>query len=370
MFRNAKAVIAAAALTLLPAALPAHADPTIVQSAMGGSILGYDVDRGGTLGILSEFVPHNDGTNDVAVETFDLATGVIVKTIRKKTDTKDDYLVLGVVGAGAGLVETEYTRDIFVDKRTYNVIDPLNSRKFTGAWTPPTKKNDILLSASVSTGASTTAIMGFSNTSKSHTFVFASDVAGNTFGPKIKITDPLFDFNDSPVMAYDSVLNLAILGASRGCNPECTANLLSVDLMDGTQSKLGGVGHGFVNGIAADEADGIVATATELDFSVEFFYLSTHHVNRVVLQGATSQTNSGTDVQFDPIHKLFFIGQPFSSTGPNSSIQVYDPNGNFVESINNLHLPTSSSRIALDPALRKGFVQSSQDGSQLQVFTY
>jgi hypothetical protein len=30
----------------------------------------------------------------------------------------------------------------------------------------------------------------------------------------------------------------------------------------------------------------------------------------------------------------------------------------------------SASREALDPALRKGFVQSSQDGSQHQIFSY
>jgi hypothetical protein len=91
---------------------------------------------------------------------------------------------------------------------------------------------------------------------------------------------------------------------------------------------------------------------------------------RVVLQGATNQLNSGTDVQFDPMHKLFFVGQPFSSTGLNSSIQVYDPAGAFVESINNLHLPTSASRVALSPALRRGFVQSADNESQLQIFSY
>lgn len=357
------------ALSLLPAAtLPCAAGPVVVQSALGGSIIGYDVDRTGTMGILSEYVPHGNA-NDVAVETFDLATGAIVKVVKKKISTKDDYVVLGVVGAGAGLVETEHVGDLFVDKRTYNAIDPLSGGKFTGKWTPPLSKKDILLSASVNTGASTTAFMGFPNTGSGHTFVFASDVVGNTFGSKIEIVDDVFDFNDSPVMAYDSQSNMAFVGASVGCNPSCFSELRSIDLASGAVGDAVRVGHGFVNGIAAHEAHGIIATATELDFTVEFYNEKTHQLVRTVLQGATSQINSGTDVQFDPMHKPFFVGQPFSSTGPNSSIQVYDRKGVFVESINNLHLPASASRIALNPALRRGFVQSSQDGSQLQIFS-
>src|ERR1700749_2625358 len=105
MFRKMK--LAALTLPLLIATTySAAADPVVVQSALGGSILGYDVDRTGTMGILSEFVPDGDA-NDIAVETFDLSTGAIVKTVKKKVDTKNDYVVLGVGGAGTGLVETE-----------------------------------------------------------------------------------------------------------------------------------------------------------------------------------------------------------------------------------------------------------------------
>jgi WD40 repeat protein len=180
----------------------------------------------------------------------------------------------------------------------------------------------------------------------------------------------VFDFNDSPVMAYDSQTNTAFVGASVGCNPSCFGVLRSIDLASGAVGDAVRLGHGFVNGIAADEAHGIIATTTELDFTVEFYDEKTRQTVRTVLQGATSQINSGTDVQFDPVHKLFFVGQPFSSTGPNSSIQVYDRKGVFVASINNLHLPVSPSRIALSPALRRGFVQSSENGSQLQIFSY
>jgi hypothetical protein len=61
-----------------------------------------------------------------------------------------------------------------------------------------------------------------------------------------------------------------------------------------------------------------------------------------VLKGATNQSQSGGYVAFDPVNKLFFVGQEFSSVAPTgSSIQVYDTQGNFVEAVNGLSLPAS-----------------------------
>ena len=359
----------ALAVILAIASPPALAAPPSVQSGLGGTILGYDVDANGTLGILSEYVSHGDGTNDVAVETFDLATGAIVKFVREKDSTRDDFVALGVVG-GAGLVETEHVGDLFVEKRTYNIVDPLTKGKFTGRWTPPLhSKKDIISDVSPSLVSSDTAIMGFVNGGSSPTYLYTTDVAANTFGPVIKVRDDLLAFNNSPVMGFDGAHGQAIIGTSKGC-PDCGSELFSVDLTAGTVKHLATLGLGFVNGIAVDEADGIVCTTTEIDFSVEFYNIATHHFVHKTIQGATSQANSGTAVAYDPVAGLFFLGQPFSSTGPDSSIQIYDKDGNFVKSVNNLHLPTSPARIAVVPGMRTGFVQSAVDGSQLQVFTY
>jgi hypothetical protein len=337
---------------------------------MGGTILGYDVDPNGTLGILSEYVPHGDGSNDVAVETFDLATGAIVKFVKQKSNTHDDYVVLGTASGGAGLVETEHTGNIFVERRSYNIVDPLTAGGFTARWTPPLHgKKNIITSVSASSVSLQTALMGFVNGGQSPTFLYSSDIAGNAFGPVVKLKDSILAFNNSPVMAYNGPANEAIIGTSKGC-PDCGSELFSVDLEAGNTKHLATVGVGYVNGIAIDEADGIVCTTTEIDFSVEFYDIATHHALHETIKGATSQANSGTAVGYDPVAKLFFLGQPFSSTGPNSSVQIYDTAGNWVKSVNNLHLPTSPARIAVVPSLRMGFVQSSSEGSQLQTFTY
>jgi hypothetical protein len=70
-------------------------------------------------------------------------------------------------------------------------------------------------------------------------------------------------------------------------------------------------------------------------------------------------------VEFDPIHKLFLIGQPVSSTGSGGSIQVYDPKGNLVESLNGFS--SGFGYIALLPKQRSGFVNASPG---LRSFTY
>jgi hypothetical protein len=80
---------------------------------------------------------------------------------------------------------------------------------------------------------------------------------------------------------------------------------------------------------------------------------------------------SGQDVEFDPVNKLFLVGQEYTSTGASgSSIQVFDTQGNFVESINGLSLPASSTLIALNPNTRTGYVEVPPSGTELQGFSY
>lgn len=358
-----------AALAGLAFAAPALAAP--VHSALGGAILGYDIDAGGTRGVLAEYVPLGDGNNDVAVETFDQATGAILKIVKVQNDTLSDYVVLGVVGNGTGLVEMEHVSEMFVDKRTYRTIDPLSAGTFTGRWTPKMGKNDIIIGVSAGRGTTQSAVMAFRNGGDNHTFVFGTDVSADSFGPKIKIKDPLFDFNDSPAMTFDPVSNQAIVAASKGCPLDCPGRFALVDLGTGAIKFANVPGEGYINGIAVDSQDTMVCTATEIDFSAGFYNFTTHHGFKVTLPGATSQAQSGTTVEYDPANKLFLIAQPVSSTAASgSSIQLFDPAGNFVKSVNGLHLGTSPSRLAINPTTRTGFVQSSQDGGELQQFAY
>jgi len=168
----------------------------------------------------------------------------------------------------------------------------------------------------------------------------------------------------------DSATNQAVLGASNGC-PNCSPAIGLVDLATGAQNEFAGLGFGFINGIAVDPGTGIACTTTEIDFSVEFYDLASQTGIIVPIPGATSQAQSGQAVAFDPIHKLFLVGQEFSSTARGgSSIQVFDERGNYVESINGLSLPASPALMALHPSLRAGYVIVTPALTSLQSFTY
>jgi len=154
-----------------------------------------------------------------------------------------------------------------------------------------------------------------------------------------------------------------------------------VDLTTGTVSEFTGIPgpppfrQGSINGLAVDSEDGIACTTTELDFRVEFYDLKKKKGFAVVLPGANGQLQSGSDVEFDPVHKLFFVAQSVSSTGTGSSIQVYDPKGNLVESLNGFNFSNSSNvvftHIALNPSNRSGYVDGPDAGvTEIQSFTY
>lgn len=336
----------------------------VLHTKFGGFILGYDIDSTGTQGILAEA-----GGAAVAVETFDQATGKILKVVTQMTGTHNDFVAFGIFGNSVGLVEEEISPGIFVTKRIYKTLNPLNGGKLTGSWTPPFTKNDIVRGMPSSQGSATTPVLYFNNGRSFSSLVISTNVAANTFGKPITITDSQFDGDNSPVMAYDTVTNQAILGGSNGCFG-CSTEIGVVDLTTSTFSEFPGLGFGFINGIAVDSATGTVCTTTEDDFSIEIYNLATQTGFIVVLEGATSQGQSGGDVEFDPIHKLFLIGQEFSSVSSSgSSILVYDEQGNFVEAINGMSLPASPAYMALHPSNRAGYVITPAL-SELQSFTY
>ena len=341
----------------------------VVHTALGGQILGYDVDQNGTEGILSEYVALNNGLSNVAVETFDQTSGKIIKIVKEIKNTKDDFDTLRVAGTSVGLTLEQIVKGS--TKNVFRTLNPLDGNAFTGIWTPPLKKSDDIMGISENQGSTTTAVLGFHNVENNPaSFVFSTNVGQNTFGRVFDLKDSIFDFNDTPVMAVDNVTNQAVVAASIGCRA-CGTSLVEVDLASGKQTEFVGLGLGIVNGIAVDSADGIACTSTEIDFSLEFYNLATHQGTIVVLPGAGSQLQSGQDVEFDPVNKLFLVGQEYTSTGASgSSIQVFDTQGNFVESINGLSLPASSTLIALNPNTRTGYVEVPPSGTELQGFSY
>ena len=361
-------------------AAPIGSGNTIVHSQYGGRIFGFDIDQNGTEGVLSEAQDVGGGNVLAAVETFDQATGKILKVV-KKLVTKDDFLTLGIVGTSVGLVEREHVQGIYVVKRIYELLNPVASNKFTGTWTPPLAKNDIISGVSRSQGSATTAVLAFQNGGDNHMFVFGSKVGANTFGPFITLTNPVFFSGSIPVMAYDIKTNQAVVAASTGAVGGPPPVFALVNLATGSVTEFKGLPGpppyraGSVNGIAVDSEDGIACTTTELDFSVEFYNLKKKTGFAVTLPGGTGQSQSGSDVEFDPVHKLFFVAQSQSSTGSGSSIQVYDTKGTLVESLNGFNFSNASNviftHIALNPSNRSGYVDGPDSGvTDIQSFTY
>src|SRR5450432_197550 len=92
---------AASALICLACPIAVEAQPappvgpgtTIVHSQFGGQIFGFDIDQNGTEGVLSEAQDIAGGKVLSAVETFDQATGKILKVVRK-LQSKDDFLTM------------------------------------------------------------------------------------------------------------------------------------------------------------------------------------------------------------------------------------------------------------------------------------
>jgi hypothetical protein len=360
---------------------PVGAGSTIVHSKFGGQIFGFDIDQNGTEGVLSEAQDISGGKVLAAVETFDQASGKILNVV-SKIASKDDFLTLGIVGTSVGLVEREHVQNIYVDKRIYEELNPVASNKFTGTWTPPLSAKDIIIGVSRNQGTATTAVLFFKNDGNDFaSFVFGSNIGANTFEPPITLTDTVFSFSNAPQVAYDSATNQAVVASSDGAVGGPPPEFALADLTTGAIDEFTGIPgpppyrQGSINGLAVDSADGIACTTTELDFRVEFYNLKTQTGFAVVLPGATGQLQSGSDVEFDPVNKLFFVAQSVSSTGSGSSIQVYDTKGNLVESLNGFSFSNASNvvftHIALNPSNRSGYVDGPDAGvTEIQSFTY
>jgi WD40 repeat protein len=357
-----------------PAAGPGS---VIVQGKLGGLIFGFDIDQNGNLGVLSEAKILNNGTVQASVQTFDQATGTIVKVVTK-SQTMDDFITLGIVGNSIGLIEREHPISLFKVQRAFRAINPLSSGRLNSPWTPPIDQQHIITEASRLQGGNTAFLA--TDVSGTHIpVVFSSDVAANTFSPVFQVTDNDFNFETDPVLAYNSATNQAFLGHNTNSPFIVPPKVAIIDLSAGTFTKFTGLGLGLIDGIAVDPQDNIICTTTSFDPDVQFYNLNTRTSINVVLPNANELdgTPRGQAVEFDPVNKLFLVAQPFTSTGPSgsSSIQVYDIDGTFVESIDGLRFNGTGNvfpvHIALNPAQRSGFVDGpATTVTQIQSFTY
>jgi hypothetical protein len=353
------------------------AGKVIVHSKFGGQIFGFDIDQNGSEGVLSEAALQSNGTVLAAVETFDQKSGQILKVV-SETQTQDDFITLGVVGNSVGLIEHEHEVGVLNVKRIFNVMNPLHVNKLTGIWTPPIGSEHLIMPTGVSRsqGVPNVSVFAYDNSGNFIPWVFSSNVAENTFGPVVDITDSLNFGSVPPPMAYDATTNQAILGGGDGCFG-CLPVIGLVDLTAGTFSEFTGFGFGFINGIAVDAADGIFCTTTEDDAGVEFYNLTTETGIEVTLPNSgEQQIFSGADVEFDPINRLFLVAQPVSSSAARgSTLYVYTPSGELVETLNGFNFSNAFNvvpmHIALHPSKRAGYVDGPDSGvTEIQSFTY
>jgi hypothetical protein len=356
----------------------AGAGTIIVHSKFGGQIYGFDIDQNGTEGLLSEAILLSNGNYHAAVETFDQATGKILDVVTQ-TDDQDDFVTEGVMGTSVGLFEHEHSISLFDVKRIFQTINPLSSNKISGKWTPPIGTGHLIEPGGISRSQGTTeaGVFAYDNTGAFTPWVFETDVAANTFGTVVKVTDSNNFGSVFPPIAFDSITSQVIMGGGNGCFG-CRPVIGLVNAATGTFSEFTGSGFGFVNGIAVDAADGIFCTDTEDDATVEFYNLSTQKVlAEVTLPGSGGQQIfSGADVEFDPINKLFLVAQPDSSSSSSgSTIYVYDTQGNLQETLNGFSFSNAFNvvpmYIAIKPSTRTGFVNGPNAGvTELQSFTY
>lgn len=351
------------------------ANPVIVQSKFGGQIFGFDIDQNGTEGVLTEAQTLSTGNVLAAVETFDQGTGEILNVLAQ-TKTQDDFVTRGVVGTSTGLVEWEHVISFLNIRRSFGLISPLSGNKVTGKWTPPIGSQHLINEVSRNQGTTNNAVYAIDISGNFIPYVFSSNIAANTFGPVIQITDSLNFGSVPPPIAYNSVTNQAILGGGNGCFG-CQPVLGIADLTQGTFTEQQGFGFGFINGIAVDPADNILCTTTEDDATVEFLNLNNGTaIGAAILPGSGGQQFfSGADVEFDPLHKVFLVAQPNSSVSTGSTIYVYDIKANLRETLNGFNFSNAFNvipmHIALHPSTRTGFVDGpSTNVNQLQGFTY
>jgi hypothetical protein len=350
----------------------------IVQSKFGGQIFGFDIDQNGTEGVLTEAKDLSNGKVQAAIETFDQTTGKILNVVQETRD-QDDFVTMGVVGASVGLIDHEHEVSFLHLNRIYETINPLSSNKVTGHWKPPVGTTHIIpyTGVSRSQGVPDVAVFATDESGNFISWVFESNVAANTFGPIVKLTDSLNFGSVPPPMAFDSSTNQAILGGGDGCFG-CKPVIGLADLINATFSEFTGSGFGFVNGIAVDSADGIFCTDTEDDATVEFYNLSTQKAfAEVIFPGSGGQQfYSGADIEFDPVNKLFLVAQPNSSSSSSgSSIYVYDTQGNLQETLSGFSFSNTFNvipmHIAIKPSTRSGFVDGPDSGvTEIQSFTY
>lgn len=355
----------------------------VLTTSDAGQVFGFDIDQNGNDGILASW-----GYSDVSVQTFDATTGKITKTFDVvkggKVTKGDDYVFDGIFAGDAGLVDFQKAGipGQTPAKDRYHLALPVTKERLNGRWQPPLKLFNVeewAPNQSTTTGV----VFGYQREGSDTTSLVVTDVAKNTFGKVITLSDRDFSLGTTPQLAEDTKHNLAVMasspsfGEAGGPPPVITAFDLKTGKLTAQFNGVncpGSAGCGSANGIGFDSSTGIACTTTEIDGGVEFYDVAKKTgFHEEPPNGG--QFYAGTYVAADTINHLFLIAQPFSSTSSSgSSIQVYQENGSLLESINGFNFTDAGDlaipiRVSINPNNRTGWVNG-PNTDQLQEFSY
>jgi len=357
----------------------------VLTSANGGLIFGFDVDQNGLDGIVDDAVELNNGGLKSAIETFDIKTGKITKTVKKVTSSTGGHelVTFGIAGNDIGLVDEE--RSSFKNGKVrrndlFYVLNPVSGNAITGPWTVPHPKGSVLTQLAANQATDTQVALVYRNAPNFNLvpYLYVTDLATNTLLKSIKLG--AFEDNLLLQIAQDSTTNEAatFIDSYPGGPPPVNVviDLKTGDIRTFNGFNNGPYGAGAISGSAIDSTTDILCTTTNLNAQVEFYNISSGKGRWAQLPdtGSGDELTSGTAVTNDSIHHLFLVAQPVSSTGGASAVYVYNEKGIAKETINgfsfNRDYPTSFGvKIAINPKLRIGWVNGA-DQTQLQQFYY
>jgi hypothetical protein len=357
----------------------------VLHDAFGGGIFGWDIDKNGNDGLLSESTLQQNGSWLNSIETFDETTGQIVKVVKKQITSGGGPFpfVDAIAGNDVGIIDeqqydvinTQIVRDDF-----FYEMNPVTGNKITSRTEPPHYVNLVPSFFTDNQASSSQIMMGYwSEKNGLPPRLYPYDLLNGVWGQPYA-----FPKNQalSGYLLYASLypkMDIALTGFTVGQFNENAP--LWFDVFEASSGKFlksfkAPGGKGWVNGMALDPTTGIMCT-TSADMSVAFTNVSTDKgflVQIPVLHGGGALTN-GADVTVDPIHHLFLIAQLNSTFSPNggSTVIVYDERGHIVEAINGFGFLNPYSpivvRIAVNPNGRIGYAPGTGQG-ELQQFSY
>jgi hypothetical protein len=354
----------------------------VLSSAYGGQIFGFDINENGTDGIITEALSLSNGGLKSAVETFDLKTGKITKIVKTLVSPTggDELFADGIAGNDVALIDEQRAtiKNGHVSRDDlFFVMNPVSGGKITGPWTPPNPKNLVFWQLAPNQTTDTQVAAVYRDAFSSDVpWLYVSNIATNTFLNFIRV-------KGVSTLAQDTTTNEAVTatGTDRGGKANAgkvvLVNLTTGKTREFKQFNNGFYSAGYVNGLAVDSSTGIACITTNLNSQVAFYTLSNGTGVWAQLPNTRDidEYNSGYVVANDPLHRLFLVTQPYTSTGSSgSSIDVYDETGNLIENINgfnfeNANYPPNVLKIVVNPSLRIGWVNG-PNGNQIQQFFY